>query len=615
MNLKKQQGKDALISYISASCTITLLTWVFWYCRYGIDLKDEAFDLIWMANPFNYSISETQFGFIYHLLYKLCYGNIALIRQANILMTFSLAWILVDVFLKDIFGHNVIEKLPRIIISAAISTSSLVSLFLWFPTPDYNWLALQALFITVTGLVMADKENSKLSILGWCLIGAGGWLAFMAKPTTAAALGLFSFFYLLGSGKYVLKYLIISLLAFSILFLFSGLLIDGSVALFIDRMKKGVEITQELGELYRFLHLFRFGDFLLDNKTREILIILSMVFTCALFCSLKNEKWLAFIGYVFSLVSALVIITVVFNYAILPIDAGHYLRGLLIWSVPFATILVVLSKYKHRTFAKISRAHWSLFITLVVLPYAFVFGTSNDYWWMSAYAGIFWVLAGIVFLSPIATNAKLTSLLLCLGLMTQMVTAVLVETGIEAPYGGVGSLRENDYKITIGEPGSTLILSKGFGHFFADVTELAKKSGFKKGTPMIDLASTPGIIYAIGASSPGQAYFMRGLPSFEKVASMALRTVSCEELSTAWILTEPSVYINDQASSNILSSFGASIADDYELVGVLKGTFGADEIPMSPVAQFVYLNKDIHIFKPIRSKEASITTACVARRK
>ena len=80
-------------------------------------------------------------------------------------------------------------------------------------------------------------------------------------------------------------------------------------------------------------------------------------------------------------------------------------------------------------------------------------------------------------------------------------------------------------------------------------------------------------------------------------------------------MTEPSVYINDQASSNILSSFGASIADDYELVGVLKGTFGADEIPMSPVAQFVYLNKDIHIFKPIRSKEASITTACVARRK
>ena len=100
MDLKKQQTTDSYIAYISASCTVTLLVWILWYCRYGIDFKDEGLYLISIANPFNYSISITQFSFIYHPLYKLLQGNIGLLRQANILMTFSLGWVMVDFFFK-----------------------------------------------------------------------------------------------------------------------------------------------------------------------------------------------------------------------------------------------------------------------------------------------------------------------------------------------------------------------------------------------------------------------------------------------------------------------------------------------------------------------------------
>jgi hypothetical protein len=612
MDLKKQQTTDSYIAYISASCTVTLLVWILWYCRYGIDFKDEGLYLISIANPFNYSISITQFSFIYHPLYKLLQGNIGLLRQANILMTFSLGWVMVDFFLKNIFGHNVIEKPTRIIISAAFATSSLVFLHIWHLTPSYNWLALQALFITVTGLLIAEKVNSKLSILGWCLIGVGGWLAFMAKPTTAAALGLFSGFYLIGSGKFFLRYLTISLLGFIILLLLSAFLIDGSIVQFIDRLKGAAELSNIRRGEGAFLHTFRFGDFPLGSKIRNILIILTAVFTCTAFSCLENGKSLAAFKYVFSILFSLIILATVFNHTYLPVNAGNYSRGVLIWSIPFAAILIVFSKYRHRTLAKITRAHWSLFMILVAMPYAYVFGTANNYWLKSTQAGLFWVLAGIVFLDTFATNRRLTSLLLCLGLATQMVTAVLVETGIEAPYGGVGSLRKNDYNITIGETGSTLILSKGFGRFFADVTELAKQSGFKRGTPMIDLTSNPSIIFAIGAISPGQAYFMGGLSGSDEVARKALRTASCEDLAIAWILNEPGGKF--QISSNILSSFGASMPDDYELVGVIKGNLGADEIPMSAVAQFVFPNKDMQILRPIRSKESSII-ACAERRK
>ena len=56
------------------------------------------------------------------------------------------------------------------------------------------------------------------------------------------------------------------------------------------------------------------------------------------------------------------------------------------------------------------------------------------------------------------------------------------------------------------------------------------------------------------------------------------------------------------------------MGDDYELVGIIKGTLGADEIPMSAVAQFVFTHKDMQILRPILSNEASVT-ACAERRK
>ena len=80
----------------------------------------------------------------------------------------------------------VVDGQQRIIISGIISTASLVSLTRWLPTPSYNGLALQALFVAAAGLLLADKKVYRASVAGSVLIGIGGWLAFMAKPTTAA---------------------------------------------------------------------------------------------------------------------------------------------------------------------------------------------------------------------------------------------------------------------------------------------------------------------------------------------------------------------------------------------------------------------------------------------
>ena len=53
----------------TAIAGLSLLGWVLLNCRAGFDFTDEGFYLNWIANPWNYRASLSQFGFVYHPLY------------------------------------------------------------------------------------------------------------------------------------------------------------------------------------------------------------------------------------------------------------------------------------------------------------------------------------------------------------------------------------------------------------------------------------------------------------------------------------------------------------------------------------------------------------------
>ncbi len=433
---KKIVLEEHLTLTFSAICTASTIGWLLFYSNYGIDLTDESFYLVWMSNPFNYSQSATQFGFIYHPLYLLLDGNIAALRQANILMTFCLAWVLVNVFLKTVFAKQSLQNTQRLIISGAIATAGLASLVYagsWLPTPSYNSLASQALLVAATGLLLADKKASRASVAGWCLIGVGGWLAFMAKPTTAATLSLCICFYLLAAGKFSVRLLVISLATAVGLLVLSALTIDGSISAFIDRLKGGTELLKILGGGHTLDQLLRLDGFQLDGRAKLILISTTAVIYYAVYLSLAKIKALVHGGNLLSIAFALANLAIVFGLTHQTLKVGQF-QGLLLWGIPFATILLGFSIYQFRGLFQISRFQWILGLTFLIFPYSYAFGTGGNYWVLAANAGIFWVLAGLVFLSPIAPSGKFVTLLLPLGLAVQLVTVTLVQTGIETPY-------------------------------------------------------------------------------------------------------------------------------------------------------------------------------------
>lgn len=582
--------------------TVSALAWVLWFSRYGLDFTDESFYLVWMSNPFNYSVSATQFGFIYHPLYELLGGNIAALRQANMLITFGLAWVLCNLFLKTVFGTQALEATHRLVISAALATTSLVFLATWLPTPSYNSLTLQALLVAASGLLLAEKTASRTSIAGWLLIGVGGWLTFMAKPTTAAALGVCAGVYLLLAGKLSVSLLAISLASAIGLLVLSALAIDGSIPGFIDRLKGGAEVGRALGGGHTLAQLLRLDDFQLGEKGRTLLIVGTVVFASAAYFSQAQTRSLVFGAALLSMSFVLLELAIVGGFIQKPLNAGPS-QGLLIGAIPFAGIAVGLLLTRLQLLVHVTRAQWALALIFLTFPHIYAFGTNNNYWNVGANAGIFWVLAGVALLGPIASISRLSVLLLPLGLAAQLVTVALILTGIEAPYRQPHPLRENNYPLEIGKPGSMLALSKGFGHYFAEAIDVANQAGFKKGTPMIDLTGqSPGILYAIGASNIGQAWTIGGYPGSKALAAAMLKKVSCEELATAWLLVEPEG--PRKIDPDILMSYGASMAADFEVVGTFKTAEGAGGYKEA---------RQQKVLKPVRSSNTAISSCAATR--
>lgn len=594
---------ERLMLFISAACTFLIFGWVCWFLRFGFEFQDEGFYLVWISNPFKYTISVSQFGFIYHPLYLLLDGSIVLLRQVNVAVTFFLAWILFNLFIKKTYNNQVLTNTHRYIVSGAFSTASLLFLYIWLPTPSYNWLAFQSLLLCATGFLLAEKNNTKSSVIGWLLIGVSGWLAFMAKPSTAVALGLCTLLYLLAAKKMSMRLLATSLAATFFLLVLSAFVMDGSVAGFIYRIKDGADFAALLGAGHTLSSIFRVDSF--QPGLKASLIFLAGTVCLTVVACFSQIKVGMHAGRAAQIGVFLAVLLIVSGLTHKTLDAGRY-QHLLLMIVPFSALLTGLCLYKIKGLLKITCPQWALAIAFVIFPHIFSFGTNNNYWWLGGLAGIFWVLAGLVFLAPIIVKSKFIELLLPFGFAVQLLTAVLLLTSMEHPYYQPEALRKNDYRTEIGQSGSTLVLPGSFGLYITEAADLAKKAGFKIGTPMIDLSGhSPGLLYAIGADNTGAPWILGTFPGYvgsNKAAEAMLKRTSCEELSNAWLLVEPEGPV--KVSPDVLAAFGADLTTDFERVASFKTAQGASGFQEIQVQQFL---------KPVRSHDVAMKACAMAR--
>lgn len=585
---------------LSAVLTLAILGSLLWLSRYGIDFTDESFYLVWMANPFNYPFSRTQFGFLYHPLYVLLGGDIAALRQANVIIIFGLAWLVCHLFLKRLVRQSAEFDYVWPIMSAAIATSALVALVfagMWLSTPGYNTLAFKGLLVIMIGLLLADKSASRTSDFGWILIGIGGWLAFMAKPTTAAAAGFGVALYLLITGKFTLR-LLLAPLTFLVLLLLSALIIDGSVPAFIDRYKGTSHLVSLRDSGHSMDQVFRVDSFQFQPGTTAVfwgvVLIASAGFTLSLLTIARS-------GLVVSMMQVLMIVLGSASFFVVSsqLALSDAYQNLLLGTVLFAAVpvgIVTLINSKPKSVRTMPVPQWPWILPLIVFPYAYAFGTGNNYWLLISSGALFLVLLALVVLSHLADRQEFPRLVLTLAIAVQVVSLGLLLKGVESPYRQPNALYKNDYPIDLGTRGGRLIVSQSFGKYISSARDIASRSGFVGGTPMIDMSGhSPGVLHMLGANSVGLAWTTGGYPGSAQFVEAALKSVPCEQLAEAWLVAEPE---GPRAiPDKVLASFGANLPDDFEIVGTMISPDGYAQ----------------EILRPTRMKQGAITN-CLAKR-
>ena len=259
LSVKDASPGAVLVVALSLLATIALLVWVLGRCRYGIDLTDESFYLAWMRDPSRYRASVLLFGFLYRPLYELCGGNVALLRQLNVLLTVALAGLACFSLLRGTApeGRVLAPLAVRLALSTVLAASALLLFQVWLPTPSYNGLALHALALAATGMVLAEKEATRSSLAGWVVMGLAGWLAYMAKPTTAAALAMVVLAYLLAARKVNGRLLGLAAAVAIAGLLATALVIDGSIAAHVSRLEHGAEMLRLLDAGHTLSNLVR----------------------------------------------------------------------------------------------------------------------------------------------------------------------------------------------------------------------------------------------------------------------------------------------------------------------------------------------------------------------
>ncbi len=589
------------LAALSALGALSVLIWFMVYSRYGLDFTDEGYYLAWLAAPGLYDWSLSQFGFIYQPLYFLLGGDIPLLRMLNVLVIFALSWYLVDIILRDAYDQNTKNTVQRIALSFGFAIGSLCFFSVWVPTPSYNSLNLQGLLVVASGLFLAQRVFNKESALGWTLIGVGGWLTFMAKPSSAAALGVIVFFSLLIARKINLRLMLLSLMSALVPLLLSALVIDGSVLAFVERLQTAMVFVGYLGGGHTLEQLMRIDDFTLAQG--DVWILGSAVgLACSASILLSSKiALMRNIGIFVVSLALLFSIAMAHGEFILKLQNSNF-HGLLMLAVPASMLLLAIVFSGHRFVLDLSLSRLSTALTISIFPHIYAFGTNNNYWQAGSLAAFFWLIAALILVVPSMRRVKATSALLPLVLLTQLVVVLLVQLAMESPYRQIQPLRLNSQTVEVGSSGSSLILSEGYAAYLTQIRKEAIHAGFEPGTPIIDLSGqSPGVLHALGAANIGQAWMIGGYPGSFKLATEALKRVSCGRLADAWILTEPEG--PRSISDSLIHSFGAHLSD-YEVVATWNTAAGAGGYEQRPAQK---------LLKPVRDIQTSML-ACVKKR-
>lgn len=588
----------ALLGIVLAG--LFVVGWLLLLCQAGFDVTDEGFYLNSISQPANYPYSVSQFGFVYHPLYKLLGGGVALLRRANLLISLGLGFLLcLTIALSSVKSWLSVSWSARAALAASTFTVAVASLSfftLWLPTPNYNTLTFQSLLTAATGFVLIREPRTGLA--GWLLIGLGGGGAFLGKPTTAAALAVLALLHVVISGRLKLWHVLVSACTALAVLSLAALLIDASFRVFLDRMVGGLRLAELMlplqdGVLKSFaLEFVTFSD---EASIRSVALF-SAYLTLGMLCFAKSRA-ARFAFALIVLLSSMLLISALLGVVTVSLSDEPGQTYLLLAG---ASGLIAASALALREWP--SRQSLATICVLFLLPFAFAVGTNTNGWMTAGRAGFFWLMIGLLAACRLAELRATWAPLVCVGSLSLVGTTILIYPATEFPYRQSQPLRLQQRATDIGPAGTQLFLTEQRGALIAGLRRIAAQGGFEVGQPMLDLTGeSPGLIYALGARPLGVGWTLGGYPGTPKFVLAGLGWEGCTTIGAAWILSSGTSH--GSIPPEILREVGIDVSTDFANVGTIESD-----------ATFPHLPKmRYHLLRPARSQAAARSSCASAR--
>lgn len=522
-----------LLVYVGLLLIILLLTRLALHMSVGIDLTDEGYYLNWISNPWLYQYYVSQFGYIYYPIYQLLGSDFVLLRVFNALFTYALGLMLSYLIIQRLSTHQ--SRGFYLVASAGIALSSLLILMItghWLPSPSYNSLCFQGLLITMTGVVLSDANNKHRELLSAFLIGLGGWLVFMAKPSSALLLSLVVPLYFAFEFKKHMRLLLGAAVVALSLVLLTGLYVDGSIVQFINRYQIGLHLLDIMGSKHGINNFLRLDPFTVSIADQYKFLLLTSLVAGVFFAIEKGSTQVKIILTTSLSVAVGIMLWLAFSTDGLRINTPRH-HPLILLAVLFAAILFWL-------FVKIANkppaSNLKLILLFLVLPYIYAAGSGNNYWETAAGGMLFWMIASLLILLRSSTNHALTMVL------AAVVASISVKVMLDAqnsPYRQTESIAHQSHSYINPHTKKVLLLPEDTAIYLQDLQHLLDKADFKQNTPVIDFTGHhPGTLYFMQANAIGQAWTIGGYDGSSDMAALALNQATCHEIANAWLIIE-----------------------------------------------------------------------------
>ena len=558
----------------------------------GFDITDESFYLISASQPENILASTTQFGYYTGLLYLLSGKNIAIFRIVGVLSLFGAAWFFafsLDRYWNSTSGH-VLNARKRWKEITFISIGCLAYYKSWLITPSYNWLALLSVLIAGSGLLRATTDNHhnrvrsgspRYILTDGVIVGLGGGLAFMAKPTSALVLAVTALFWI---GVHFLRcklklFFLVAVCASCLFLLMHAIVLKGGIVSFYFELRDGLEIERMLIEGQSIESHFwqAVDDFkkipaqifqLAPNGFRLFPVILCLVLVIK---KLGQETLAVLVHSIF-----LIIFNVLIWYRLWQTglwsgtDIGF--SAIVLAISLLSSALLTLCVWKNSTGESRLKAFSRLvivYVFLFMLTFAMAFGSNNIMVRQMSFAFVF--LAAGAILSALWIDQYVDRKILG-GLIPVLVAISVLNVATLAfknPYRLTGKISDQVVESSFLMEGGSLQVDPPTALYISALKRIALEAGWQPGTPLIDLTGgSPGATVILDGRIMGVPWLLGGYKGSTEFAKTVIKMVPEPVQNTAWVLTAPAG--KRSLSGKILSEIGLNFPDRYVAIGKVR---------------------------------------------